>query len=110
MTITPTLADNAVVLHVSGRLDAITAAEFESTCRQHINPETRKLVLDFEGVEYISSAGLRAILVIGKAMQAGAGALVFSSLRGMAEAVMELGGFYALFPVYDSVEVALESR
>ncbi len=110
MTIASTHADNAAVLRISGRLDAITAPEFENACRQCIQPETRKVVLDFEGVEYISSAGLRAILVLGKTIQSGGGALVLSGLRGTAKVVLEVGGFCALFPVYDSVEVALEPR
>ena len=110
MTITSTRADNAVVLRISGRLDAITATEFESTCQQSISSETRKVVLDFEGVEYISSAGLRAILLVGKTVKSGGGTLVFSGLRGTAKLVLEIGGFCTLFPVYDSVEAALGSR
>ncbi len=110
MTIASTHAEKAAVLRITGRLDAITAPDFENTCRQFIKPETRKVVLDFESVEYISSAGLRAILLLGKTVQSGGGALVLSGLRGTAKIVIEIGGFYSLFPVYDSVEVALESR
>ncbi|MGD0779085.1 MAG: STAS domain-containing protein, partial [Candidatus Solibacter sp.] len=66
MTITMTHVGDAVVLRVAGRLDAITSPEFEKTCLQCINPDNRRIVLDFEGVEYISSAGLRAILLAGK--------------------------------------------
>ena len=110
MTITSTRADNAVVLRINGRLDAITAPEFESACQQCINPESGRVVLDFEGVEYISSAGLRAILLVGKTVKSTGGALVLSGLRGTAKLVLEIGGFCTLFPVYDSAEVALESR
>ncbi len=110
MTIASTHTDNAVVLRVGGRMDAITAPDFESTCKQCIDPETQKVVLDFDGVEYISSAGLRAVLVVGKSVQAGGGALVLSGLRGTPKSILEMAGFCSLFPVYDSVEVALESH
>ena len=110
MTITSSHADDAVVLRINGRLDAITAPEFESTCQQCINPQTRKVVLDFEGVEYISSAGLRAILLIGKTVKAGGGVLGFSGLRGAVKDTLEMVGFCTLFPVYDSMEAALEPR
>lgn len=109
MIIASTYADNAAVLRVGGRLDAITAAEFENTYRQSVNAETRKVVLDFQGLEYISSAGLRAVLLVGKMVQAGGGTLVLACLSGTVKTVLEMSGFCALFPVYDSVEVALES-
>jgi anti-anti-sigma factor len=110
MTITATQTDGALVLSVSGRLDAITSPEFEKTCQESIKPETRKVVLDFEAMEYISSAGLRAILLVGKTIQAGDGVLEFSGLRGTVKDVLEMAGFFALFPVYDSVEAALGPR
>ena len=110
MTTASTHAGDTVVLRVAGRLDAITAPEFEETCKRCITSETRKVVVDLEGVEYISSAGLRAVLLAGKTVQAGGGELGFSGLRGTAKDVLEMAGFCALFPVYDSVEVALESR
>jgi anti-anti-sigma factor len=110
MTITSTHAGDAVVLRVAGRLDAITSPEFENTCQQSVKPETRRMVVDFEGVEYISSAGLRAILLAGKAVRAGGGVLGLSGLRGTVKNTLEMAGFAALFPVYDSIEAALEPR
>ncbi len=108
MTITPTHAGDAVVLRVAGRLDALTSPEFEKTCQQHINSETRRMVLDFEGVEYISSAGLRAILLAGKTLHAGGGVLRLSGLHGTVKDTLEMAGFCALFPVFASTEAALE--
>ena len=110
MTITSTHAGDAVVLRVAGRLDAITSPEFEKTCQQCINSESRRMVVDFEGVDYISSAGLRAILLAGKAVHAGGGVLGLSGLRGTVKDTLEMAGFCALYPVYDSMEAALEPR
>jgi len=110
MTITATHAGDAVVLCVAGRLDAITSPEFEKTCLKSINSESRRMVLDFEGVEYISSAGLRAILLAGKKIHAGGGVLGFSGLRDTVKSTMEMAGFCALFPVYESTDAALEPR
>ena len=110
MTITSTHVGDAVVLRVAGRLDALTSPEFEQTCRQYLNSENRRLMVDFEGVEYISSAGLRAILLVGKEIQAGGGVLGLCSLRGMVKNTLEMAGFCTLFPVYESPEVAFEPR
>ena len=110
MTITATHVGDALVLRVAGRLDAITSPEFEKMCLQHIDSETRRVVLDFEGVDYLSSAGLRAILLTGKKVQAGGGVLGFSSVRGIVKNTLEMAGFCKLFPVYESTEAALEPR
>ena len=110
MTITSTHAGDAVVLRVAGRLDAITSPEFEKTCQQCINSESRRMVVDFEAVDYISSAGLRAILLVGKTVRAGGGAFGLSGLRGAVKATLEMAGFCSLFPIYDSIEAALEPR
>ncbi len=110
MTVTPTHVGDAVVLRVAGRLDAVTSPDFEKTCQQYLNSESRRMVMDFEGVEYISSAGLRAILLAGKTLRARGGVLGLSGLRGTVKDTLEMAGFCALFPVHDSIEAALASR
>ena len=52
---------NETVIEVVGRLDTITAPALEKTISENIS-EIKNLVLDFKGLEYISSAGLRVIL------------------------------------------------
>jgi len=110
MTITAMHVGDAAVLHVAGRLDAITAPEFEKTCLQYLTPESRRMVLDFEGVEYISSAALRVILMAGKKLYASGGVLGLSTLHGIVKNTLEMAGFCTLFPVYESTEAALEPR
>jgi anti-anti-sigma factor len=108
MTITSTQAGDSVALRIAGRLDAVASPGFQKTWRQCISPESRRVVMDFEGVAYISSAGLRAIFEVGKAVQAGGGVLRLSGLHGTVKNTLEIAGFCALFPVYDSIEAALE--
>jgi anti-anti-sigma factor len=107
MTIIVTRASDTVVLRASGRVDALTSPAFEKTCLQNIDSETRRMVLDFEGLDYISSAGLRAILVTGKKIHAGGGVLGLSGLTGIVKSTLEMAGFCTLFPVYESTEAAL---
>ncbi len=52
---------NETVIEVVGRLDTITAPALEKTISENIS-EIKNLVLDFKGLEYISSAGLRVLL------------------------------------------------
>ena len=60
-------AENTVV-EIVGRLDTTTAPSLEKTLNEDMG-ETKNLILDFKGLEYISSAGLRVLLAAQKKMQ-----------------------------------------
>lgn len=68
MTITKNLTDTALTIALEGRLDTTSAPRLEAELRQNLNGVTR-LDLDFAGLEYISSAGLRVLLAAQKVMQ-----------------------------------------
>lgn len=59
--------ENVITLEVNGRLDTSTAPELEAALDECI-AQTNELVLDFNELEYISSAGLRVLLKAQKAM------------------------------------------
>ncbi len=110
MTITSSVAGGALLLRVAGRLDSLTSPDFAAKCQELTAANQQKVVLNVEGVEYMCSAGLRAIPVLGKAVQNGAGLQALCGLNGTVKTVMELAGFRNMFPIYDSTEAALESR
>ena len=56
------------IIEIVGRLDTITAPALDKTIHEDIG-DTKKLVLDVKGLEYISSAGLRVLLGAQKKMQ-----------------------------------------
>ena len=76
-----------------GRLDVMGAPEIEASCKKLISEGTQRLLLDMASVEYISSAGLRSLLVLAKAMKASGGTLVLCSLTAAVREVMEISGF-----------------
>ncbi len=106
MTITSESSENAVVIRLAGRLDAVAAPELERTCSGQLQTGARKILIDFTALEYISSAGLRTILSAGKALHASGGALALCGPEGIAKNVFTLAGFSSLFPIYDSLEAA----
>ena len=67
MTATLTKNENSAVIRVSGRLDTVTAPEFESVLQTELGG-IDTLTLDLAELEYISSAGLRTLLVAKKMM------------------------------------------
>ena len=71
----------AVVLAVSGRMDATTVDGFEAACRDRIAPENPRIVVDFAKLEYVSSAGLRGILTMEKESRAAKAGSRLSAIR-----------------------------
>lgn len=96
-----------VVIKVSGRMDAVTAPEFENECGTWMDKGEKNLVIDLGGLEYISSAGLRSILATAKKLKEQQGAIAFCNLSGMVQEVFTISGFGSMFPVCASVEEAL---
>ena len=68
MTIEIKKQASEITIEVVGRLDTITAPVLEQTLNENIG-NTKSLVLDMKGLEYISSAGLRVLLAAQKKMQ-----------------------------------------
>jgi anti-anti-sigma factor len=99
--------DNATVISVIGRLDATTTPEYEQKFNELVATGHKIFVIDFIGLEYISSAGLKGILVTEKAIKAAGGMITFANIRKTVKDVFDISGFKTIFQVYDSVESAL---
>ncbi len=99
--------DKFLIVKAGGRMDATTAPEFEKLCLEWIQEGEATLVVDLAGLEYMSSAGLRSILIVGKKLKSAGGSLSFSSLTPNVAHVFSLSGFGSMFRVYDSLEKAL---
>ena len=92
------------VVAVIGRLDSATAPEFEQHCSALAATEPGRVLLDCGRLEYLSSAGLRALLCLAKALQQTGGELCLCDLRGMVAEVISLSGFDSLLRVFDDLE------
>lgn len=92
MTITKTELNGAVVLKLEGRLDTTTAPDLEKTIEECKNGITQ-LTLDFDGLEYVSSAGLRVILSAQKLMNSKNGSMKIVNVNGSIMEVFEITGF-----------------
>ena len=79
------------VIKVDGRLDTNTAPSLEKTINEDIG-DTKNLVLDFSGLEYISSAGLRVLLSAQKKMQK-VGTMKLINVSAEVNEVFDITGF-----------------
>ncbi len=97
------------VAAITGRMDALTTADVESDLMRVLDEGEKALLIDLDKLDYISSAGLRTLLVTAKRMKGEAGNMAFANLKGHPKEVFEISGFYSLFTVFDSVESALKN-
>ena len=79
------------IIEIVGRLDTITAPVLDKALNEDIG-ETKNLVLDVKGMEYISSAGLRILLATQKKMQK-IGSMKVINVREEVMEVFEMTGF-----------------
>ncbi|MBO4854484.1 MAG: STAS domain-containing protein [Oscillospiraceae bacterium] len=91
LQINKTVANGKAVFALEGRLDTVTAPEMESAM-QEVLPELTSLTLDFAGLEYISSAGLRVLLAAQKAMNVKGEMRVKNVSKAIME-IFEITGF-----------------
>jgi len=99
---------NTVVVSVKGKIDAVTTPEFEKALSNLIAQGENFLLLNFSGLEYISSTGLRSILAAAKQLKAKEGKILFSGLRGPVKDVFNISGFGTIFKIFETQEDALK--
>lgn len=101
--------DAGTLLTVTGRMDAVTAPQFETDCTAVIDEGAKLVVVDLANLEYISSAGLRSILASAKKIKAAGGTMKFSGLSGMVEEVFKVSGLGSMFAVAATPDEAFAS-
>lgn len=97
----------ATIVTVAGKLDAVTAPEYEKAISALIQSGDIRLIMDFAELGYISSAGLRVILAAAKQIKARDGRLAFANLSGNVREVFDISGFGGIFALHGSVSDAL---
>lgn len=83
----------------AGRIDSTTATEFERHLIACVTRGDRRLVVDLTGVDYISSAGLRVLLIAARRVQETGGRLGLCGLGDAVRHVFQLAGFLPLFAI-----------
>ena len=91
-----------------GELDAAGAPTLEARCKALIQEGANRLLLDFAQVEYVSSAGLRSLLVLAKAVKSAGGGLALCGLVPAVRDVMTISGFDNILPLAADRAAALD--
>jgi anti-anti-sigma factor len=99
---------NTRIISLEGKMDAISAPEFEDKMGEWIEQGETSFVINLGEVNYMSSAGLRSILIVAKRLKEQDGKLIFVNLREEVQKIFRISGFSSMIPTYESLEAALE--
>ena len=87
--------DSTLTVVISGNIDTVTAPELDAQLQENI-PGIKDLILDFAAVDYISSAGLRVILMANQQMEDVDGNMTVKNVNDDVRDVFEMTGFDSL--------------
>ena len=108
MTISVKTTNDVKVLHCEGELDTQTSPDAQNQLKQLIEEGARKILVNFEKLDYISSAGLHVLLTAAKQLKAVDGELRVCGLNEVVKEVFEISGFMTILKVFGSESEAIE--
>lgn len=107
MEITLSLVGEVPVFHLAGRLDAATSPLLEDRLMPLLCVPGQRVVFDCEGLNYVSSAGLRVFISTQRTLSNHGGGVSFAALTQPVKELFRLAGLENLFPVEASLEEAI---
>jgi anti-sigma B factor antagonist len=109
MDIFQSSSDSGILtLTLSGRLDADSTAGFSELLTGCIDRGERRIVLDFSAVDYVSSVGLRALILGAKKLAPLGGKIVLCGPQARVVQLLEVAGFTKIFPIVGTRDEAAE--
>lgn len=100
---------DVVIVKLSGRLDSHTAQSAEESFARVLESDALHLAIDLAKLEYISSAGLRVLLVVAKKVQQTNGKVVLFGLVRNVREVFSISGFDRIFAIQSDMAAAIEA-
>ena len=99
--------EGTVVVSAEGQINSENAPAMEADLLSRVDQGEHRIVLDLGLLSYISSAGLRVVLLLAKRLKQVGGKLVLCSLQSRVREVFDISGFLAILTVVDTREDAL---
>ena len=108
MQISVKTTNEVKVLAFEGRLDTQTSPDAQQQLTRLIEEGENRFLVNFEKLDYISSAGLRVLLAAAKQLKGTDGELRICSLNEVVREVFDISGFTTIFKVFGSESEALD--
>jgi stage II sporulation protein AA (anti-sigma F factor antagonist) len=103
------LNDGFLSISVTGRVDAVTAPQLEKEVASALASPNARCVLDLTHVDYMSSAGLRVLMMGAKAAAGVKGAFAVCSVQESVRSVLAMVGFLPLIEIHENHGAAVEA-
>lgn len=100
--------DDVCIISLNGRLDGTTTHVVEERFLALISEQYQRFIFDLSELEYISSAGLRIMLLAVKKTRAIGGKIALFGMNSNVNDVFEISGFSTIFPILASREEGLQ--
>jgi anti-anti-sigma factor len=107
MEITQTQHGDFLVVSLNGRLDAHTSKIFEDRLLPLLDQGNKKILVDFAKLDYISSAGLRVLLLAARKLDDAGGKIALCSLKPAIKTVFDIAGFSSVFSIFATLPEAI---
>ncbi len=101
--------NGVLILSPKGNLDFNQATSFQETATALIEKGANKVLINFTELSFISSAGLRVLIVLAKLLQQKNGAFALALMNDQILEVFSISGFEKLFTIYASEDEALKN-
>lgn len=99
--------DDWLILEAEGRIDSKTAKSFETALLTPIKEGRQEVIVDFARLDYISSAGLRVLLMAAKRLRGPDKAFRLCGLNANILQVLQVSGFDRMLSIHDDCAAAL---
>ncbi|WP_323018755.1 STAS domain-containing protein [Castellaniella sp.] len=107
MPFTTSKSGSVLIVQPEGQVNSSNAAAFEADLLVELDKGEQRIVLDLARLDYISSAGLRVILLLAKKLKQAGGALALCAIQPNVREVLEISGFLSILKVYDQKSEAV---
>lgn len=94
------------VLALEGRLDADATPSLQKEIDKLVEAGEHKLIMDFAGLDYISSAGLRIVLATAKKAKGLNGVFRVSGFKPVVKEIFDISGFTGMLDTYETLDQA----
>jgi len=104
---------DVTLIQVEGRIDHKTAKDFENALKPYLDAcvagEYQKILVDLGGVDFMTSAGLRVLMIVSKTCDKQRGEIVVAALQPIIEEIFKITRFDLVLKTFPTVKSALEA-
>ena len=101
--------EKCLIIGINGRLDTINYSILEKRLMELLDQNTNRILINCSQMDYVSSSGLRILLMALKRITMVKGKFVLCSLQENIREIFEISGFTSIFEIYPNEEDALNA-